>query len=501
MTSKAARPCTLLAAFLLASCAVGPNYVRPSAPTPPAFKEAEGWIVAQPNDAAPRGDWWTLFNDPVLNQLESQVEISNQNLAAAEAAYRQARAAVAEQRAALFPTVDLTGSAQRSKSNNTISFPTTPTSGAGGTGTGTGTTTTPTVSSGARNSFQLAVGASWEPDLWGQIRRQIEAAGAQASASAADLANARLSAQSTLAVDYISLRADDELKRLLDQTVEGYQRSLKIAQNQYNAGITAKSDLLSAQSQLASAQAQATDLGNQRAQMEHAIAVLIGKAPAELTIAPATSWTLATPDVPLAVPSVLLQRRPDIAAAERAVAAANAQIGVQVAAYFPTVSLSGQYGVQSSAISSLFNASSTFWSLGANVAETLLDFGARHARVQEAKAAYDQAVAQYRQTVLAAFQEVEDDLAADRVLGQEIPYRLQASQAADQSEQIALNQYRAGTTDYTTVVVAQATALSARQSLLTTQSSRVAAATQLITALGGGWDVTQPVIAGPRPAK
>ena len=496
MTSKAARSCTLLTTVLLASCAVGPNYVRPSAPAPPAYKEAEGWIVAQPADAAPRGDWWTVFNDPVLNQLEAQVEISNQNLAAAEAAYRQARAAVAEQRAALFPTVDLTGSAQRSKSSNVVSFPTTPTNGGG-----TGTTTTPVVSSGARNSFQLAVGASWEPDIWGQIRRQIEEAGAQAQASAADLANARLSAQSTLAVDYISLRADDELKRLLDETVEGYQRSLKIAQNQYNAGITAKSDLLSAQSQLAGAQAQATDVGNQRAQMEHAIAVLTGKAPAELTIAPATSWTLAAPDAPLTVPSALLQRRPDIAAAERAVAAANAQIGVQEAAYFPTVSLSGQYGVQSSAISNLFNASSSFWSLGANVAETLLDFGARHARVQEAKAAYDQAVAQYRQTVLAAFQEVEDDLAAVRVLGQEIPYRTQASQAADQSEQIALNQYRAGTTDYTTVVVAQALALSDRQSLLTTQSSRVAAATQLITALGGGWDVTQPVTAGSRPAK
>ena len=491
MTLRAARSSTLLAASLLASCAVGPNYVRPNVATPPAYKEAAGWVVAQPNDAAPRGDWWTMFNDPVLNQLESQVEVSNQNLAAAEAAYRQARAAVAEQRAALFPTVDLTGSAQRSKSGNVVTFPTTTSNG----GTGTGSTTS--VSSGARNSFQLAVGASWEPDLWGQIRRQIEAAGAQAQASAADLANARLSAQSTLAVDYISLRADDELKRLLDLTVAGYQRSLKIAQNQYNAGITAKSDLLSAQSQLASTQAQDADIASNRAQMEHAIAVLIGKPPAELTIAPATSWTLTTPDVPVAMPSLLLQRRPDVAASERLVAAANAQIGVQEAAYFPTVSLSGQYGVQSSAISSLFNASSTFWSLGANVAETLLDFGARHARVQEAKAAYDQAVAQYRQTVLAAFQEVEDDLAADRVLGQEIPYRLQASQAADQAEQIAINQYRAGTTDYTTVVVAQATALSARQSLLTAQSSRAAAATQLVAALGGGWDVTQPVIAPP----
>ncbi len=462
---------------LLAGCTVGPNYVRPSVATPPAYKEAEGWVRAQPADATPRGDWWSVFNDPVLDQLERQVEISNQNLAAAEAAYRQARGSVAEQRAALFPTVGLTGSAQRSdRGGGAIVTP--PSGGAGG--------VVPTTGSRVSNSFQLGADASWEPDLWGKIRRTVQAAGAQAQASQADLANARLSAQSELALDYISLRADDELKRLIDLTVDGYQRSLTITTNQYNAGLTAKSDMLTAQSQLAGARAQSADLERQRALMEHAIAVLTGQPPANLTIAPAT-WTLNTPDVPPSVPSLLLQRRPDVAAAERRVAAANAQIGVQEAAYFPTLSLSGQGGVSSGAISTLFSSSSTFWSLGANVAETLLDFGARHARVGEAKAAYDQAVAQYRQTVLSAFQEVEDALAAERVLAEELPLRTEASQAADQSEQIALNQYRAGITVYTTVVVAQANALSARQTLLTLQSNRITAATQLIAALGGGW--------------
>ena len=462
---------------LLAACTVGPNYVRPSVATPPAYKEAEGWVRAQPADATPRGDWWSVFNDPVLDQLERQVEISNQNLAAAEAAYRQARGSVAEQRAALFPTVGLTGSAQRSdRGGGAIVTP--PSGGAGG--------VVPTTGSRVSNSFQLGADASWEPDLWGKIRRTVQAAGAQAQASQADLANARLSAQSELALDYISLRADDELKRLIDLTVDGYQRSLTITTNQYNAGLTAKSDMLTAQSQLAGARAQSADLERQRALMEHAIAVLTGQPPANLTIAPAT-WTLNTPDVPPSVPSLLLQRRPDVAAAERRVAAANAQIGIQVAAYFPSLTLSGQGGVASSSLSSLFASSATFWSLGANVAETLIDFGARHARVAEAKAAYDQAVAQYRQTTLSAFQEVEDALAAERVLGEELPLRMAASQAADQAEQIALNQYRAGTTVYTTVVVAQANALSARQTLLNLESSRITAAVQLVTALGGGW--------------
>ena len=350
------------------------------------------------------------------------------------------------------------------------------------TGGGTGSST--------RTTYQVSGGASWAPDLWGKIRRTIEGARASAQASAADLANARLSAQSELAIDYVQLRSDDELKRLTDITVEGYRRSLQITTNQYNVGIAAKSDLLTAQTQLANAQAQSADYVRQRQLMEHAIAVLAGMPPAELTIAP-TSWTLAPPDVPVEIPSVLLLRRPDIAAAERQAANANAQIGVQTAAFYPTLNLTGQYGFNASNLGSLFSASSSFWSLGASAAETILDFGARSARVRQARAAYDQAVAQYRQSVLSAFQQVEDQLAAGRILAQETPFRTEASQAADAAERIAQNQYRAGTTTYTTVVVAQNTALQARTSLITNQTNRIVASLNLITALGGGWSNTE----------
>jgi NodT family efflux transporter outer membrane factor (OMF) lipoprotein len=483
----------LAPSVLLAGCLVGPDYVRPSAPTPPAYKEAQGgWIPAQPADAAPRGDWWTLFDDPVLNELEQKVVVSNQNLAAAEAAYREAEALVAADRAQLFPTLGATASGTRSATNGGVG---TITPGSGG----SAGTPVPVVGV-ARNSFQLGASASWEPDLWGKIRRTVEGARASAQASAADLANAQLSAQSQLAVDYVQLRADDELKRLTDDTIEGYKRSLQITQNQYNAGIVAKNDVLTAQVQLANAQAQSADYVRQRQLMEHAIAVLAGMPPAELTIQP-TAWTLKTPDVPAAIPSQLLQRRPDVAAAERSAANANAQIGVAVAAYYPTLNLTGDYGLSASSLAKLFSASSTFWSLGANAAETLVDFGARSAKVRQARASYDQSVAQYRQTVLTAFQDVEDQLAAGRQLALEQPLRAQASQAADANEIIALNQYRAGLTDYTAVVVAQAAALSARQTLITTQSSRMAAAIQLITSLGGGWSTAQlPTLNGGVPS-
>ena len=468
-------------AALLSGCLVGPNYVRPSAPTPPRFKEAEGWIRAQPADAAPRGDWWAMFSDPVLSDLEQKVVVSNQNLAAAEAAYRQAHAIVAQDRAQLFPTVTANGSLTHSGSGGgTTVIP-----GGGGVIPGGGT-----GGSSTRTTYQVSGGASWAPDLWGKIRRTIEGAKASAQASAADLANARLSAQSELAIDYVQLRADDELKRLTDITVEGYRRSLQITQNQYNAGIAAKSDLLTAQTQLDNAQAQSADYVRQRQLMEHAVAVLAGLPPADLTIAP-SSWNLAPPDVPVEVPSVLLLRRPDIAAAERQAANANAQIGVQEAAYYPSLNLTGQYGFNGSNLGSLFSASNSFWSLGASAAETILDFGARKARVAQARAAYDQAVAQYRQAVLSAFQEVEDQLAAGRILSQETPFRTEASQAADAAERIALNQYRAGTTTYTSVVVAQNTALQARTSLITNQTNRIVASLNLITALGGGWSSTE----------
>ena len=456
-------------AALLSGCLVGPNYVRPTAAAPPAFKEAEGWIKAQPADAGPRGDWWAVFDDPVLNDLEKKVVISNQNLAAAEAAYRQAHEIVAEDRAQLFPTITANGSANRSKSSTGSSTP---------------------VFSGARSSYQATVGASWAPDLWGRIRRTIEGARASAQASAADIANAQLSAQSELAIDYAQLRAYDELKRLTDITIEGYRRSLTITTNQYNAGIAAKSDLLNAQTQLANTEAQSADYVRQRQLMEHAIAVLAGEPPANLALAPG-DWTLKPPEVPVMVPSVLLQRRPDIAAAERQAADASAQIGVQVAAYYPTLNLTGQYGFSASSLGNLFNASSNLWSFGGSAAETLFDFGARHARVSQARAAYDQAVAQYRQTVLTAFQQVEDQLSNQRILAQEAPFRTESSQAADAAERIALNQYRAGISIYTSVVVAQAAAYNARTSLIQNQLNQIVASINLVTALGGGWSASE----------
>ncbi len=480
---------TSTSAMLLSGCLVGPNYSKPPIETPPHFKEAEGWIPAQPADAAPRGDWWAMFNDPVLNDLERKVVISNQNIAAAEAAYREAHAIVAEDRAQLFPTVTVNGNATRTGSHSNVPIITGTGTTTTTTGT-TGTTTTATTVYSAHSSFQADAQASWAPDLWGKIRRTVEGARASAQASAADIANAQLSAQAELATDYVQLRADDELKRLTDVTVEGYRRSLQITQNQYNAGVAAKSDLLTAETQLENAQAQSADYVRQRQLMEHAIAVLAGEPPADLTIAPAR-WTLAPPDVPVSVPSSLLLRRPDVASAERQAANANAQIGVQVSAYYPSLNLTGEFGSSGSNLGSLFSASSTFWSLGASAAETVLDFGARKARVQQAKAAYDQAVAQYRQTVLSAFQGVEDELAAVRILAQETPLRAAASQAADAAETIALNQYRAGTTTYTTVVVAQSTALSARTTLISNQESRIVAALTLIQDLGGGWSTAQ----------
>ena len=479
-TVRTVRLLALASAALASGCMVGPNYARPPVPTPPQFKEAAGWIQAQPADAAPRGDWWTVFNDPVLNDLEQKVVVSNQNLAAAEAAYREAHAVVAQDRAQLFPTLSVNGSVTHSGSGGgSTVIP-----GGGGIIPGGG------GGSSTRTTYQASGQASWAPDLWGKIRRTIQGAKASAQASAADIVNARLTAQAELATDYVQLRADDELKRLTDVTVEGYRRSLQITQNQYNAGVTAKSDVLTAQTQLENAQAQSADYVRQRQLMEHAIAVLAGEPPADLTIAPAP-WTLTPPDVPVSVPSTLLLRRPDIAASERSAANASAQIGVAVAAYYPTLSLTGQYGFNGSNLTSLFSASNNVWSLGASAAETVLDFGSRQAKVRQARAAYDQAVAQYRQTVLTAFQGVEDELAAERILAQETPFRSEASQAADAAERIALNQYRAGTTTYTTVVVAQSTALSARTTLISNQENRIVAALTLIQDLGGGWSSSE----------
>ncbi len=466
LAAQSLKPVALIlaAVSLLGGCAVGPDYQRPSAVDTPAFKEAPQsgaqWFPAAPADALDRGPWWELFGDPVLNDLVSQVEVSNQNVAAALAAYDQARSAVDLQRSTLFPTLGLTASERR----------------IGGKGNGN-----------TANAAALGLQASWEPDVWGQLRRGLEGARASAQASDASLAAARLSAQGSVATNYFLLRDADNQIRLLQSAVEAYTRALKITQNSYDAGISAKTDLLQAQTQLATTQANLVTEQGQRPQFEHAIAVLIGKAPAQFSLPAVTDWKGSVPAVPLGVPSTLLQRRPDIASAERSVAAANAQIGVQVAGYYPSFTLSGAYGSGSARAADLFDASAIIWSLGLSATQTLFDAGATKARVKEAEAAHNISVAQYRQTVLSAFQSVEDLLSQTRSLAEQADYRLQASQAADQTEVQLLNQYKEGQVAYTDVIVAQAAALNARQTLSTLSASRLTNAVALIQAMGGGW--------------
>ena len=474
---RSARTFIALAVSLsLTACAVGPKYNGPPpVDTPIAFKEGQGeWIKAAPADALQRGPWWQLFGDPVLDGLAAQVQVSNQNVAAAVAAYHQARALTAQSRAGLFPSVTLNAGATRS----------------GSAGGGTTTTSTGAVVStggGERNAFQLNIGASWEPDVFGRLSGAVAAASASEQASQADLASATLAAQGELVADYINLRGIDAQRRLVLQTVEGYRRTVTITTNRYNAGVVPRTDVLQAQTQLANAQADLLGLEQQRAQLEHAIAVLTGRAPANFTLAPRDDWSLTVPDVPPDVPSTLLQRRPDIAAAERRVAQANEQIGVATAAFFPSLRLTGSAGQSAARIGDLFSASSLVWSLGLSAAQTIFNAGLTRAQVDAARAAYEQQAARYRQAVLAAFQDVEDQLAASRILGQQLAFRREASQAADLVEQQVLNRYQAGQVSFTEVVTAQATALSARRSLVQLQSSRSVAAVSLVQALGGGW--------------
>jgi NodT family efflux transporter outer membrane factor (OMF) lipoprotein len=469
----------LLAASALCACEVGPYYHRPAAPTPTVYKRIEGWTPAQPSDAADRADWWTVFNDPTLNDLESKVAISNQNLIAAEAAYRQARALVSEQRAALWPTINGTAAASASHSGAGAELQ-----------TGTGTTTGPNTGRGVLQNYQLELGGTWEPDVWGRIRREIENARANAQASAADLANARLSAQMELAADYITLRELDEQKRFDDDTVKAYAESLKITQNKFDAGVAAQSDVDQAETTLHNEMAADTALESQRAVQEDAIAILTGVPPASLDL-PSAPWTLTPVDIPPGVPSTLLERRPDVAAAERQAAAASAEIGVATAGYYPDITLTGSGGTDASKLAQLFSPQSLLWSVGAQAAETIFNGGLTHAQVQAARASYDEAVANYREAVLTAFDQVEDNLAAQRVLAAEQP-DLQASvKSADDALRITQNEYRAGTVDYTTVVVAQAAALSAHNAELQLEANRLTTTVDLIVALGGGWNASQ----------
>lgn len=462
----------------LHACAVGPNYKRPTVETPEQYKElvapsAEPASGEQSATPAP-AQWWTLFNDPTLNDLESQVEVSNQNLAASEAAYRQSLSVVREQRAGLFPIVSVDagvtrrGGAAQARSGTTV-----------------GNTVTTTSDP---ETYQAGASASWEIDLWGRLRRALENAHALADASAADLSAAKLSIQGQLAIAYLQLREADSEQRLLADTVSAYGRSFEIARNRYNAGAAAKTDMLQAQTQLSNAQDQLAALLLSRAQLEHAIAALVGRPASSFSVALAESWQAAVPEIPTGVPSTLLQRRPDIAAAERRVVAANASIGVEKAAYFPSLTLTGAYDFISTSAGSLFKSANASHSIGASASELLFNAGATRARVAGARAAYDQSVAEYRQSVLTAFQDVEDQLASSRISLQQYELRRQASEAADETERLTMNQYRAGTISYTDVVVAQTAALSARRALATIVLSRQTTAVSLIAALGGTWD-------------
>jgi len=467
-------PARLLVAMLVsatAGCMVGPNYVRPPAGAPTEFKEAEGWKVAQPSDDKLRTTWWEAFEDPELNALIVQVQINNQNLKAAEANVRAARALGDQARAQLFPMVtgnaDLTRSGSGSNAGNT-----------GGTGLG-----------GVHNSYNLSLDVGWELDVWGRIRRTIEAANASTQASEADLQAATLSAQAQLAQDYLLLRVQDATIALLQDTVAAFEKSAQLTRNQYAVGVAARADVVQAEAQLKSTQAQAIDAGIQRAQLEHAIALLIGKAPAELSIAVAPMHAVF-PDIPTGLPSALLERRPDIAGAERRAAAANAQIGVAEAAYYPDLTLSATGGFQSSTIGRLLSLPSRFWSLGPSLAQVIFDAGLRRAQTAQAVATYDADVATYRQTVLTAFQSVEDNLAALRILQQEASVQDEAVKAARESVTITTNQYKAGTANYLAVVVVQAAALADERAALAILGQRLTASVALIMALGGGWDAS-----------
>jgi NodT family efflux transporter outer membrane factor (OMF) lipoprotein len=459
-------------AVALGACAVGPNYVRPTVPTPAEFKESKDWKSAEPKDQLPRGKWWEVYGDKDLDALMEQVNVSNQNIKQAEAQYRAARALVQAARAAYFPTVGASASVTRAPGRAGVVT-------GGGASLGTGGKVTDT--------YTASLDASWEIDIWGKLRRAAENATANMKASAADLDAARLSAQAELALDYFQLRVTDEEKRLFDANVAALEKSLNITQNQYKVGVAAQSDVAQAQTQLKSTQATAIDLAIQRAQLEHAIAVLIGKAASDYSLPP-TPLVVKIPDIPLDQPSDLLERRPDIAASERLVAAANANIGVAKAAYYPSLSLSGALGYTNTSLNHLFTLANRFWSVGPSLAETLFDGGARRALTNQAIANYDASVAVYRETVLAAFQDTEDNLVSLRVLADEVTVQDEATKAADESEKIALNQYKSGVVSYLNVVVAQTTALTNERASLTVRGRQLASSVALIKSLGGSWN-------------
>ncbi|WP_460928710.1 efflux transporter outer membrane subunit [Pseudomonas sp. MC6] len=470
-TARGSRLLSLsLCVAMLSACAVGPDYQRPQTAEIAQYKEAEGWTQANPSDSLARGAWWELYGDQQLNGLIEKLNNSNQTVAQSEAQYRQAQALVRSARGAFYPSVDLSLGKTRSSQ-----------------GTGSSSSSLSSSSSGIRDTYNAELGVSWEADVWGKLRRGLEADEASAQASFADLAAMRLSQQSELVQNYLQLRVIDQQKRLLEATVAAYERSLKMTQNQYRAGVSGRDAVAQAQTQLKSTQADLVDLIWQRAQFENAIAVLTGQAPADFNIAEVQTIP-KLPQVPLSLPSQLLERRPDIASAERSVIAANANIGVAKAAYYPDLSLSLSGGYSSSTSQNLVSLPNRFWSVGPKLALPLFDGGIRSAEVERTEAVYDQTVAKYRQTVLDGFREVENYLVQLKVYEDEAAVRQEALDAARDSLRLTENQYKAGLIAYIDVVVVQATALSNERSVLNILQSRLIASVQLIAALGGGWD-------------
>jgi NodT family efflux transporter outer membrane factor (OMF) lipoprotein len=466
----------VVAAFALASCAVGPTYRRPAAPVAPAFKEPppEGWKHAEPGDAIPRGAWWEIYGIPELNALAEQVGVSNQNVLLAIAQYRQARDQVRIARSALFPTVTTAPSVIVSQSNAAAR-------------TGSGAVFGGSQVTGSHVDYSLPVDLAYQADVWGSVRRSVRGASETAQASEADLENVKLMNQAQLAQIYFQLRGLDGDAALLQTTLQLYAQSLQLTKDRMQAGIASGADVALAQSQYDSTRAQWIDVGVARAQFEHAIAVLTGRPPAALSIPP-NPLTMPPPPVPIGVPSELLERRPDITAAERRMAAANEQIGVAQAAYFPTVMLNATGGFASTSLASLLTWPSHFWAVAPSLAATLFDAGKRPAEVDLQRAAFDESVAAYRQTVLTTFQQVEDQLAALRILAQEADAEAAAVKAAQDALDIANEQYRAGTIDYLAVIVTQTTLLTAQRTALDILTRRLVASVLLIEALGGGWN-------------
>ena len=465
---SAARPargfvCVALLAAL-AGCTLGPDYSRPDAEVPATWKELPPHKVATPADTAPRGDWWTVFDDPVLNDLEVRVAAANQTLRAAEANHRQAQAAITVARAGLFPSLGGGVDATRARAR-------------GGNG-------------GAVTALTADLTGQWEIDLWGRVRRLVEAAQDTAQATQADLENTRLALQTELANDYLLLRVADAGRRVLQETVAAYERSLVLTQNRYAAGVVARSDVVAAETQLLGARASFIDIDATRAQLEHAIADLVGQPPAAFSVA-VVDTVPPVPDIPASVPSAILERRPDVAAAERRVAAANAQVGVATAAIYPTLSLNGTIGFAGTSLANWLSLPNRVWSLGAAFAGTIFDAGALQAQRTEAVAAYDATVANYRQTVLDAFRDVEDNLALLRILGEEARVQDETVRAARESVALTLNQYKAGIVAYLNVVTVQAVQFSAERAQIQLNGQRLSAAVNLVKALGGGFDAAQ----------